>query len=65
MLSSVNSGRPYDIPRLVAVQLREDAREFTLVDKGTILSLAHLFPEVDRYWLVNSHIDLRMLNEIY
>jgi len=47
------------------VQLREDAREFTLVDIGTILGLAHLIPEGDRRWLVNSHIDLRTLNEIY
>jgi len=40
------------------VQLREDAREFTLVDIGTILGLAHLIPEGDRPWLVNSSIDL-------
>jgi len=65
MLSLVNSGRPSDIYTLVTVQLREDAREFTLVDIGTILGLAHLIPEGDRRWLVNSRIDLRTFNEIY
>jgi len=65
MLSPVNSGRPSDILSLVTVQLREDAREFTLVDIGTILGLAHLIPEGDRVWLVNSCIDLRTFNEIY
>jgi len=65
MLSPVNSGRPSDIQSLVIVQLREDAREFTLVDIGTILGLAHLIPEGDRHWLVNSRIDLRTFNEIY
>jgi len=65
MLSPVNSGRPSDIHSLVTVQLTEDAREFTLVDLGTILGLAHLIPEGDRRWLVNSRIDLRTFNEIY
>ena len=65
MLSPVNSGGPSDIHSLVRVQLRADAREFTLVDIGTILSLVHLIPEGDRRWIVNSRIDLRMFNEIY
>jgi len=65
MLSPVNSGRPSDIHSLVTVQLREDAPEFTFVDIGTILGLAHLIPEGDRRWLVNSRIDLRTFNEIY
>jgi len=65
MLSPVNSGRPFDIHSLVMVQLREDAREFTLVDIGTILGLAHLIPEGDRRWLFNSRIDLRPFNESY
>jgi len=65
MLSPVNSGRPSDIHSLVTVQRREDAREFTLVDIGTIRGLAHLIPEGDRRWLVNSRITLRMFNEIY
>jgi len=42
------------------------AREgFTIVDIGTILGLAHLIPEEDRRWLVNSRIDLRTFNEVY
>jgi len=65
MLSPVNSGRPSDIHTLVTVQLREDAREFTLVDIRTLLGLAHLIPEGDRRWLVNSSINLRTFNEIY
>jgi len=64
-VSPVNSGRPSDIHSLVTVQLREDAGEFTLVDIGTILGLAHLIPEGDRRWLVNSRINLRTFNEIY
>jgi len=65
MLSPVNSGRPSDVYSLVTVQLRQDARVFTLVDIETILGLAHLIPEGDRRWLVNSHIDLTTFNEIY
>jgi len=65
MLSPVNSCPPSDINSLVTVQLREDAREFTLVDIGTILGLAYLIPKGDRRWLVNSGIDLRTFNEIY
>jgi len=65
MLSPVNCGRPSDVHSLVTVQQREDAREFTIVDVGTILGLAHLIPEADRRWLVNNRIDLRTFNEIY
>jgi len=65
ILSPVNSGRSSDIDRLVTVPLREDAREFTLVDIGTILGLPHLIPEGDQRWLFNSRIHLRMFNEIY
>ena len=36
MLTAVNSGRLSDIHDLVTVQLREDARAFTVVDIGTI-----------------------------
>ena len=49
----------------VTGQQREEARECTIVDIGTILGLAHLIPEADRRWLVNSRIDLRTFNEIY
>ena len=65
MLSPVNSGHPSDVHRLVTVKQREDAREFTIVDIGTILGLAHLIPKADRRWLVNNRIDLRTFNEIY
>jgi hypothetical protein len=65
MLNAVNSGCLSDVHGLVTVQLREDTREFTIVDIGTILGLAHLIPETDRRWLVNSRIDLRTFNEIY
>jgi len=65
MLSPVNPGRPSDIHSLVMVLLREDTPEFTLVDIGKILGLAHLVPEGGRLWVVNSDIDLRMFNKIY
>ena len=65
MLSPVNSGRLSDIHSLVTVQLREDAREFTLADIGIILGLSHLIPEGNQPWLVNSGLDLRTLNKIY
>ena len=45
--------------------MREEYREFTIVDVGTILGLAHLIPEGERRWLVNSRIDLRTFNEVY
>ena len=64
MLRPVNSGRPSDIHSLVTVQLRDDAREFTLVDIGTILGMGYVIPEGDRRWLVNSLSDLRTFNEL-
>ena len=48
MLSAVNSGFLSDIHGLVTVHIREDAGEFTIVDVGTILGLAHLIPEGER-----------------
>ena len=65
MLSPVNSGRVSYVYGLVTVQQREDAREFTIVDVGTILGLPHLIPEANRRWLVNNRIDLRTFNKIY
>jgi len=65
MLSPVNSGHVSDQHGLVPVQMSEDARGFTIVDIGTILSLAHVIPEEDRRWLINSRIDLRTFNEVY
>ncbi len=65
LMNVVNSGRPSDVHGLVTVHLRDDARELTIVDIGTILGLAHLIPETNRRWLVNTRIDLRTFNEIY
>jgi len=64
-VSAVNSGRISDVHTLVTVQMKKDAREFTVVDIGTILGLAHLIPEGDRCWIANSCIDLRRFNEVY
>jgi len=61
----VNSGRISDIYSLVTVQMKEDAQEFTVVDIGTILGLAHLIPEGDWRWIVNGRIDWRTFNEVY
>ena len=64
-MSRVDSGRPSDVYGLVTVQLRDVTRELTIVDIGTIIGLAHLIPETERRWLVNSWMDLRTFNEIY
>ena len=64
-LSVVDTRRPSDTHGLVTVQLRDITREITIVDIETILGLAHLIPEIDRRWPVNSQIDLRTFNEIY
>ena len=48
MLSAVNSGFVSDIHGLVTGQIREDSREFTIVDVGRILGLPHLIPEGER-----------------
>jgi len=64
-VSAVNSGRLSDVYSLVTVQMKEDARQFTVVDIGTILGLAHLIPEGDRRWIVNNIIDLGTFNKVY
>ena len=65
-MSLVDSGRPSDVHGLVTFQLRDVTRELTIVDIGTIIiGLAHLIPETERRWLVNSRIDLRTFNEMY
>ena len=64
LIREVNSGCPSDVQGLVTVHLRDDYRELTIVDIGTILGLAHLILETDRRWLVNSRIDLRTFNVI-
>jgi len=65
ILTPGNSGPLSDQHGSVRVQMREDARGFTIVDIGTILGLEHLIPEDDRRWLVNSRIDLRPFDEVY
>jgi len=65
MLCAVNSGFPSDIHGLITVEMRKDAREFSIVDVGTIHDLAHLIPEGERRWLVNSRFDWRTFNEVY
>jgi len=65
LLTPVNLGPLSDLHGLVTVQMREDTQGFTIVDIGTILGQAHLIPEGDRRWLVNSRIDLRTFNEVY
>ena len=66
MMSVVNSGRLSKVHGLMTVYLREDAREWTIVDIGMVLGLAHLIPETtDRRWIVNNWIDLRTFNVIY
>jgi len=65
LLTPVNSGCLSDLHGLVTVQMMQDTRGFTIVDIGTIHGLAHLMPEEDRRWLVNSRIDLRTCNEVY
>jgi len=64
-VSALNSGRISEVHSLFTVQKKKDAQEFTLVDIGTILGLAHLMPEGDQRWIVNSRIHLRKFNEVY
>jgi len=64
MLTPVNSGRLSDQHGLVTVQMREDTPGFTIVEIGTILSLAHVIQDGDRRWLIQSRIDLRTFNEV-
>jgi len=65
MLTAVNPGSLSDQHGLVTVQMREDARGFTIVHIGRILGLAHQIQEEDRCWLINSRIDLRTFNKVY
>ena len=64
-MSLIDSGQPSDVHGLVTVQLSDVTRALTIVDIGTIIGLAHLIPEGERRWLVNSRIDLPTFNEIY
>ena len=63
-----NGGRIVAAQGLVKVTKRRNTNrkdEFWIVNNVTILSLAHLIPEGDGQWLVNSWIDLGTFNEIY
>ena len=65
-----NGGRIVDAHGLVKVSRRCDTSEsdgngFWIVDIMMISSLAHLIPDGDGQWLVNSRIDLRTFNEVY
>lgn len=63
-----NAGRITDVHGLVKVSARRrtsDKDEFWVVDIMTITGLAHLIPEGDGQWLVNSRIDLRTFNDVY
>jgi len=64
-VSTVNSGHISDVHSLITVQMKEDAREFTVVDIGTILGLAYLIPEMDLCWIVNSLIIFITFNKVY
>ena len=64
MLTPVHAGRLSDQHGIVTVQMREDARGFTIVDIGTILGLEYLIQE-DWRPLINSRIDLRTFNKVY
>jgi len=64
-MSAVNTRWISDINSHVTAQLKDDAREFSVVDIGTLLGLAHLIPEGDRCWMVKGRINLRTFNEVY
>jgi hypothetical protein len=63
-----NAGRVTDVHGLVKVSTRRRTTgqvEFWIVDIVTITGLAHLIPDGDGQWLVNSRIDLRTFNDVY
>jgi hypothetical protein len=64
-----NGGRITDAHGLVKVLTRRQTStvtdEFWIVDITTITGLAHLIPDGDGQWLVNSRIDLRTFNDVY
>jgi len=64
-MSVVYQRCPSDVDGLVTVQLRDFSQESTIVDIGTILSLADVIPETDGPGLVNNYIDIRTFNDIY
>jgi hypothetical protein len=66
--AGTNGGRITDTHGLVRVSSRRRTSgrdEFWVVDITTITGLAHLIPDGDEQWLVNSRIDLRTFNDVY
>jgi len=61
----VDSSDLSDVYGPVTVHLRDVTRDLRIVDIGMIIGLAHIIPERDEGWLVNSEIDLLRFNEIY
>jgi len=62
--SAVPSGRLSDVHGLVTVQIKKNTSVFIVVDIGTILALAHLIPEAEWRWIVNSRIDMRTFMQV-
>ena len=65
--SQNRGGRIADAHRLVRVfaKRQKSETEFRIVDIATVTGQAHLIPDGDGRWLVNSRIDLRTFNDIY
>ena len=49
----------------VFAKRQKSETEFRIVDIATVTGQAHLIPDGDGRWLVNSRIDLRTFNDIY
>ena len=47
------------------VKRQKSETEFRIVDIATVTGQAHLIPDGDGRWPVNSRIDLRTFNDIY
>ena len=68
LLQVQGGGHITDAHDLVKVSNRprtSDKDEFWIVDIVTISGVAHLIPEGDGRWLVNSRIDLKTFNDVY
>ena len=67
LLQTTGGGRISGAHGLVKVFARQQTStdEFWIVDITTVTGLAHLIPEGDGKWLVNSRIDLRTFNDVY
>jgi len=67
LLQTAGGNRISGAHGLVKVFARQQTStdEFWIVDITTVTGLAHLIPEGDGKWLVNSRIDLRTFNDVY